>query len=83
MNCNILQIISLKFVHNGDYQKNYYFFCHKKMKLSYMFGLSKTNVTYRAENEFYLSVPMTLQKIVQKCIIMTTEEISCQQRFIR
>ena len=26
MNCNILQIISLKFVHNGDYQKSYYFF---------------------------------------------------------
>ena len=36
MNCNILQIISLKFVHNGDYQKSYYFFCHKMMKQSYM-----------------------------------------------
>lgn len=35
MNCNILQIISLSFIYNGDYQKSYFCFCHKMMKQSY------------------------------------------------
>lgn len=37
MNCNILQIISLSFIYNGDYQKSYFCFCHKMMKQSYIF----------------------------------------------